>query len=150
LERGDELWEVCWQLLRIGYELPKGWLAGGMPAWRTAARELEQLPQWTVWELQRQIEQDANLFVLDVRQPQEWAAGHIPQATHITGAALPERADEVPRERRVAVMCGSGYRSSVAASLLQQRGYPHIVNVLGGMSAWQRAGRETVQERHHA
>ena len=147
LERGDELWEVCWQLLRIGYELPKGWLAGGMPAWRTAARELEQLPQWTVWELQRQIEQDPDLFVLDVRQPQEWAGGHIPQATHITGAMLPERLDEVPRERRVAVMCGSGYRSSVAASLLQHWGYPHVVNVLGGMSAWHRAGRETVQDR---
>jgi hydroxyacylglutathione hydrolase len=150
LERGDELWEVCWQLLRIGYELPKGWLAGGMPAWRTAARELEQLPQWTVGELQRQIEQDADLVVLDVRQPQEWVARHIPQATHITGAELPERADEVPPERRVAVICGSGYRSSVAASLLQRQGHPHVVNVLGGMSAWQRAGRETVQERHHA
>jgi len=148
LERVEELWEVCWQLLRIGYELPKGWLAGGMLAWRTAARELELLPQWTVWDLQRQIERDADLFVLDVRQPQEWAAGHIPQATHITGAELPERADEVPRDTTVAMICGSGYRSSVAASLLQHRGYPNVVNVLGGMSAWQRAGLETVQERH--
>jgi len=120
----------------------------GRAWWQMAARDLELLPQWTVWDVQRQIERDADLFVLDVRQPQEWAAGHIPQAVHITGAELPERAGEVPEERHVAVMCGSGYRSSVAASLLKHRGYPNVVNVLGGMSAWQRAGRETAQERH--
>src|SRR5439155_8536894 len=148
VERREELWEVCWQLVRIGYELPKGWLAGGMSAWRTAAKELEPLPQWTVWDLQRQIEEDTDLFILDVRQPQEWVAGHIAQATHITGAALPERVDEVPTARRVAVICGSGYRSSVAASLLQRRGHPHVVNVLGGMSAWHRAGHKTIQEHH--
>jgi hydroxyacylglutathione hydrolase len=61
-------------------------------------------------------------------------------------AELPERADEVPRDATVAVICGSGYRSSVATSLLKHRGYPNVVNVLGGMSAWQRAGLETVVE----
>jgi hydroxyacylglutathione hydrolase len=59
-------------------------------------------------------------------------------------AELPERADEVPRDTTVAVICG--YRSSVATSLLKHRGYPNVVNVLGGMSAWQRAGLETVVE----
>ena len=146
LEHERDLWEVCWQLLRIGYELPKGWLAGGMAAWRTAARVMAVLPQWTVWELHRQLEGDRQLLVLDVRQPQEWADGHIRRAKHITGAELPERADEVPQARGVAVICGSGYRSSVIASLLMARGYPNVVNVLGGMSAWKRAGLEMVQE----
>ena len=146
LEHERDLWEVCWQLLRIGYELPKGWLAGGMAAWRTAAQELEHLPQWTVWELHQELEGDRQLLVLDVRQPQERADGHIRRAKHITGAELPERADEVPQARGVAVICGSGYRSSVIASLLMARGYPNVVNVLGGMSAWKRAGLEMVQE----
>jgi hydroxyacylglutathione hydrolase len=144
LDRADELWEVCWHLLRIGYELPQGWLAGGMHAWRTAAKELVMLPQWTVWELHDHLRRDGELTVVDVRQPQEWRAGHIDDAQHITGAELPARVDEVPSERPVAVICGSGYRSSVAASLLQQRGYRQVMNVLGGMSAWKRAELPTV------
>jgi len=54
-------WEACWQLLRIGYDLPKGWLAGGMLAWRTAGKALAHLPQWTVWDLQQHREHDRNL-----------------------------------------------------------------------------------------
>ncbi|MEW6297924.1 MAG: MBL fold metallo-hydrolase [Thermodesulfobacteriota bacterium] len=146
LDHAVDLWDLCWQLLRIGYALPQGWLAGGMWAWRTAAKEIAFLPQWTVGELHRQRERDRTLFILDVRQPQEWMAGHIPHATHITGAALPARSDEVPRDRPVAVICGSGYRSSVCASLLQSRGHRQVVNILGGMDAWRRAGLLVAQE----
>jgi hydroxyacylglutathione hydrolase len=146
LEDPDEVWETCWQLLRIGYDLPKGWLAGGMLAWRTAGKALAQLPQWTVWNLQQHLEQDRYLTVLDVRQPQEWSEGHIAEALFITGAELPGRSDEVPRDRPVAVICGSGYRSSAIASLLQHRGHSKVVNILGGMQGWQAAGLKTVQD----
>jgi hydroxyacylglutathione hydrolase len=146
LDSPEDLWEVCWQLLRIGYDLPKGWLAGGMFAWRTAGKELALLPQWTIWDLHKRLEQDSSLFVLDVRQPREWVEGHIAGATFITGAQLPERSEEVPRDRPVAVICGSGYRSSAAASLLQHRGYHNVVNVLGGMQGWMAAGLETVKK----
>ncbi len=77
--------------------------------------------------------------VLDVRQPAEWAAGHVEGAVFITGAELPGRLDDVPRDKPLAVMCGSGYRSSVSASLLACRGLD-VTNVLGGMSAWDAAG----------
>lgn len=146
LNQPTELWTVCWDLLRIGYDLPEGWLAGGMQAWRTAAKELTLLPQWTVWELQRRLEREKQWFVLDVRQPQEWVAGHIPQATHITGAELPARVADVPKEQPVAVICGSGYRSSVAASLLQHHGYRDVVNILGGMTAWKQAALPTTRD----
>jgi hydroxyacylglutathione hydrolase len=69
LDSKRDLWEVCWQLLRIGYDLPKGWLSGGMMAWRTAARPLEILPQSTVWDLHRRMEENPQLLILDVRQP---------------------------------------------------------------------------------
>jgi hydroxyacylglutathione hydrolase len=68
LERPDDLWEACWQLLRIGYDLPKGWLAGGMKAWRTAARDIDCMPLWNVHTLQAQIQRNDDLWVLDVRQ----------------------------------------------------------------------------------
>jgi hydroxyacylglutathione hydrolase len=140
LETAGDIWEACWELLRIGYDLPKGWLAGGMMAWRTAAKAVEILPQWTVWQLQERLEKDKEMIVLDVRQPGEWKAGHIENALHITGAELPSKIGDVPKDRLVASICGSGYRSSVAASLLMKHGYPRIINVLGGMSAWKAAG----------
>jgi len=137
LERADDLWEICWQLLRIGYQLPEGWLADGMFAWRTAGMPIEVLPQWTIWQLRRTLEKDGDVLVLDVRQPAEWAAGHIPGAVHISGAEITERAGEIPKERPVATICGSGYRSSVAASVLKRRGHKDVFNVLGGMTGWE-------------
>jgi hydroxyacylglutathione hydrolase len=144
LEQPGDLWEVCWSLLRIGYDLPHGWLAGGMYAWRTSGREIAALPQWTASDLRRRLERDPDILVLDVRQPQEWISGHIAEARHITGAQLLERAGEIPRDRPVAVVCSSGYRSSVAASVLARRGHAQVFNVLGGMTAWTRAGLPVV------
>jgi hydroxyacylglutathione hydrolase len=138
LEHPEELWEATWQLLRIGYDLPLGWLAAGMSGWRMSARPMEMLESITVRELSDLVDEES-VRVLDVRQPAEWASGHIDGATFITGAELPERAHEIPSDRPVAVVCGSGYRSSISASLLQQRGTKKAMNVIGGMSAWRSA-----------
>ena len=151
VDNPDELWDIYWQLLRTGYDLPQGWLAGGMMAWRTTGRDVEIMPQWTVYDLKQQMEKDRDLTVVDVRQPAEWSAGHIPEAIHISGGELPQRLDEIrkefPKNRPLAFICGSGYRSSVSASLLQRQGYENVFNVLGGMSGWQSAGFETTRPR---
>lgn len=136
LERTADLWEACVSLLRVGFELPRGWLAGGMLAWRTAGQPIARVPQWTVEDLIRH--RDApDCLVLDVRQPGEWQAGRVPGAVHIPGASLPGEMDQLPRASTIAVYCGSGYRSSIATSLLKRAGFPEVVNVLGGFSAWQ-------------
>jgi hydroxyacylglutathione hydrolase len=134
-----QLWDIVWKLLRIGYGEPAGWLAGGMQAWRTQALPLAFLQRWTPRELEAHRRDMKDLFILDVRQPAEWHDGHIPGAHHISGGELPARLDEVPRDRPVAVYCGSGYRSSVSASLLRRTGHDKVVNVLGGFAAWQTA-----------
>lgn len=139
LDRPGDLWDATWQLLRIGYDPPAGWLAGGMHAWRTSGRDVATLPQATVHEL-RALLDGPDVAVLDVRQPAEWAAGHVPGATFVTGAELPARLDDVPDAGTVAVVCGSGFRSSVAASLLRRERGARVVNVAGGMSAWRAAG----------
>jgi hydroxyacylglutathione hydrolase len=140
LDTPADLWPVTWDLLRIGYGLPVGWLAGGMLAWRTAALDLERLPQITVHELRRRLAA-GEVDLLDVRQPAEWAEGHVEGAAFITGGELPQRVDDAPRTGRpLAVACGSGYRSSVSASLLAARTDLDVINVLGGMSAWKAAG----------
>lgn len=140
LDDPAQLPEATWHLLRTGYAPPDGWLAGGMFAWRTAARPLARQQQVSVHELAEQL---AGRRVLDVRQPAEWVSGHIEGATFITGAELPARLDDVPRGP-LAAICGSGYRSSVAASVLAAAGRDDVVNVLGGMSAWNAAGLPTV------
>jgi hydroxyacylglutathione hydrolase len=117
-----------------------------MLAWRTAALDLERLPQITAHELRRRLA-DGDVDLLDVRQPGEWADGHVEGATFITGAELPQRLDDVPRTgRTLAVACGSGYRSSVSASLIDARTDVDVVNVLGGMSAWTAAGYPTTDD----
>ena len=137
LDRPEDLWEVTWQLLRIGYGAPLGWLAGGMMAWRTSAMDIDLMPTITARRLRQRLEQET-LQVLDVRQPAEWAAGHIAGAMFITGAELPSRLGDLPLAE-TAVVCGSGFRSSVASSLLRRSGR-HVINVSGGMTAWQNAG----------
>ncbi|MFO8153826.1 MBL fold metallo-hydrolase [Thioalkalivibrio sp.] len=140
VEQPGDLEDIYWQLLRIGYDLPAAWLSGGMLAWRTSGREVEILPQWTVHELREAAEHDRDLTILDVRQPAEWSEGHIAGARHVSGGELPRRLDEIPKNRPLAVICGSGYRSSVMASLLSRQGHGPVFNVLGGMTGWQSAG----------
>lgn len=143
LDGSGDLWDATWQLLRVGYRPPVGWLRGGMGSWRTAGRDMDTLQQVTVHDLRRAIE-GGEVDVLDVRQPAEWASGHIEGATFITGAELPVRTGDVPQAKPLAVVCGSGYRSSVAASLLARAGRAPVMNVIGGMSAWSNAGYPTV------
>jgi hydroxyacylglutathione hydrolase len=146
MDTPDQLWEICWQLLRIGYELPIGWLAGGMTAWRSAGKDIKLLPHWSVFDLARNRQMDSATFILDVRQPAEWQHLHIAGAHHLTGAEVPANTGVIPSKKTVAVICDSGYRSSVIASVLQHHGHNNVVNVLGGMSGWEAAGQETVQE----
>jgi hydroxyacylglutathione hydrolase len=82
------------------------------------------------------------LAVLDVRQHGEYADGHVPAARSIPLDELPRRVSEVRSDRRapLAIICGSGYRSSIAASLLMREGFSNLRNVSGGTSAWLRAG----------
>lgn len=144
LDDPEDLWEATWQLLRTGYRVPRGWLAGGMAAWRTSGQEVDMLVEISVEDLRAGLEK-GHVNILDVRQPAEWAAAHIEGAQFITGAELPDRTDEVPDDKPLAVVCGSGYRSSAAASLLRAGGRRKIATVVGGMSAWSSAGHPTVQ-----
>lgn len=136
LHDGSEVDEVVWNLLRIGYRVPSGWLAGGIMSWRTSGQDVGFVPHIEVREL---AEHHQDFVVLDVRQPGEWAAGHVEDAVFVTGAEVPARIDEIPAGKPIAVMCGSGYRSSVISSLLKHRGRDNVFNVLGGMSAWRAA-----------
>jgi hydroxyacylglutathione hydrolase len=145
LDHPSGLWEATWQLLRIGYAVPVGWLSGGMAAWRTSGEQVGMLDEVAVGELRARVKR-RELEIVDVRQPAEWAVAHIEGARFITGAELPTRIDEVPADKPLAVICGSGYRSSAAASLLRASGRRAVANVVGGMRAWNAAGYPTTTQ----
>jgi hydroxyacylglutathione hydrolase len=131
--------EVVTHLTRVGFDDVQGYLEGGLADWETHGYPLGRLETISVHELAERLKGGGRPFVLDVRTESEWAAGHIEGARHIHGGTLEERYAEVPRDRPVAVVCGSGYRASIAASFLMREGYRDVSNVLGGMAAWKAA-----------
>ncbi len=83
---------------------------------------------------------DDGAFMLDVREPDEWAAGHIPGATLIPLGELAARTDEVPHDQQVVVVCRSGNRSAQGRDILLDAGFPAVTSLDGGMTEWAAAG----------
>jgi hydroxyacylglutathione hydrolase len=143
----SEMPEVVTHLIRVGLDQIEGYMEDGMDAWENHGFPISKLEALPVQELAARLEQGNGQkpFVLDVRTESEWNGGHIEGAHHIHGGVLKDRYGEVPKDRPVAVTCGTGYRGSIAASFLKSHGYENVANVLGGMSAWKAAGLPTVK-----
>lgn len=88
----------------------------------------------------------AQAFLLDVREPDEWAAGHAPGAVHMPMMEIPVRISEVPTEGDVVVVCRSGGRSGQVVAYLLGNGWDNVSNLDGGMQDWAATGRELVSE----
>jgi rhodanese-related sulfurtransferase len=122
-----------------------GYLSGGMTSWREDRLDVEGVRRIGVPELHERWAADGGgTQILDVREQAEWDAVHIPGSLHLPYhdiRALPEALDP---ERTVAVICGSGQRSAVAASLLKRFGVEDVLHVVdGGVPGWQREGWPT-------
>jgi len=135
-EDGD-LEQVRRSLIRVGLDNLRGYLSGGIAPginlWIDSGHPLAHIEQRSV----REVEAAANnRFVLDVRSDAEWNSGHIAGATHIMLGDLPGRLTDLPRDVAITAVCGSGYRSSIAASLLAAHGFKGVLNMSGGMGAW--------------
>jgi rhodanese-related sulfurtransferase len=89
---------------------------------------------------------EPNVFLLDVREPDEWAAGHAPDAHHIPMMEVPARVAEIPADADVVVVCRSGGRSGQVVGYLMNQGWDNLRNLDGGMRAWAAAGRDMVSE----
>jgi len=134
--------EAVMRLARVGIESVKGYLAGGVDAWRESGMELAEVPQVSVTDLHNLIESNQVKQIIDVRRPTEYEGGHVP---HAVPAPLSDLRSEIAnvtfdRAQPTAVICAGGYRSSAAASILEQLGFTKLVNVTGGTSAWVNAG----------
>jgi hydroxyacylglutathione hydrolase len=141
LAEEEDVDEVQRHLLRVGIENVGGFLRQGIRSWVEAGLPFERTVQMSVHELKQRIaDQRDNLQVLDVRRDDEWEQGHVPGAIHIFAPYLRDRLAGLDRAKPVATYCGSGYRSSIAASLLQRGGFREVFNVPGSMKAWKAAG----------
>ena len=132
------------RLARVGIETIQGFLGGGIAAWDAAGLPLAKGEQVAVDELSARMAEGAAGQVLDVRRRGEWTAGHIASAIHIPLNELPARAAELDHSLPTHIICASGYRSSIATSLLEQKGFTRVTNVVGGMGAWTAAKLPTV------
>lgn len=92
-----------------------------------------------------EVADDAHL--LDVREDDEWTAGHAPGAQHVPMRQVPARLAEVPTDREVVVVCRAGVRSAQVVSFLLDQGYTQVRNLTGGMHEWAHARRPLVSEQ---
>lgn len=143
-ESDEKVDEAVMRLARVGIETVRGYLGGGIGAWRESGLGMAHLPQISVDDLHNLIEKENQLQILDVRRETEYESGHVPHAKH---APLSKLQPIIPNlgldlTKPTAVICAGGYRSSAATSILEQHGFKKLLNVTGGTSAWIEAGYE--------
>jgi len=137
-EPGREL-EGKNRLARIGFDRVIGYLAEPYQVMLSHRDDVQIASRLTAPAFGERSSQVANLQLVDVRNPGEAAAGMIPGAVNIQVGQLPDRLGELDPAKPTVVYCAGGYRSSVAASLLRQRGFADVSDILGGYNAWEAA-----------
>ncbi|MBU7033338.1 MAG: MBL fold metallo-hydrolase [Theionarchaea archaeon] len=126
-------------LVRIGYDGIGGHLAGGFASWYRSGRSFGTVSTWSVHDLREAL--DTDMFLLDVRERHNWEQdGFITGAHPIYVGEVAHRLKDIPENKHVVIYCDSGFKTSVAASILKKNGYENVTTVLGGMAAWKKAG----------
>jgi hydroxyacylglutathione hydrolase len=115
-------------LIRLGFDNIAGYLAGGMLNWHMFGKESSSIRMINVQETCRLLDAGESIWILDVRRDGELKHIHITQ--------VPKHLQEIPRDRKVHVFCGSGLRSTAVASFLQRNGWKDLAVILGGMAGW--------------
>lgn len=132
-EEGSEE-EAVTRLARVGYDNVRGFLKGGMAAWKAAGRETDSIESISAEEFCQRAKKD-KLHIYDVRKPGEWNAEHLEDATFTPLQFLNDHLAEFSKSEPCYIHCAGGYRSMVAASILKARGLHNVIDVAGGFNA---------------
>ncbi len=138
-ETEQEMPQVLTGLRRVGLDNVSGYLHGGMGEWINSGMETGHIEILNVSELQRLIKTTNSLVVLDNRLKKEWDEGHIKGTIHVPAPDVRHRAAEWSTREPLVTLCNTSNRSILAASLLKQRGFEKVFNVIGGTTAWKAA-----------
>ncbi len=138
----ERLDEARMRLARVGIEELTGYLQDGLAGWEQAGFSLAQLPQITVEKLKQNM---GRINIIDVRRSGEWEAGHLDGAQFWPLDRFREALPALSNSAAIAVHCKSGYRSTIACSLLMRAGYSNVLNVVGGYDAWEAAKLPSVK-----
>jgi rhodanese-related sulfurtransferase/glyoxylase-like metal-dependent hydrolase (beta-lactamase superfamily II) len=131
--------EAAIRLGRIGFDGIAGYLQGGMEALAARQDLIHSTERISAPQLAEELSTTTPPLVLDVRTAGEWTARHIRGSVNMPLNRLQERIAEIPRNRRIAVHCEGGYRSSIATSILHQQGVTQLAELVGGLAAWEAA-----------
>jgi len=131
--------ESAIRLGRIGFDHIAGYLDGGIEALEARPELVQRTERMVPAMLAEELASSSPFFVLDVRTPREWHSKHIAGSLNIPLNHLGERLAELPSGRKILVHCAGGYRSSIAASILQQNGFGDLSELAGGIAAWEAA-----------
>jgi len=138
--------EAALRLGRIGFDHVRGYLSGGMAALAARPDLLSFVSRVMAPEVAADLANGAPPLLLDVRAPREWSARHIEGSRNLPLNRLWGHLADIPRDRQIVVHCAGGYRSSIAASLLQQQGITRLVEMTGGLAAWDAAALPVIAE----
>ncbi len=132
-------------LIRLGFDNIIGYLQG-FRNWYMAGENYHETKVWSVHELKKNLD-DEDLFILDVRTNYSVKEnGQIKGSKHIFLGNLPQRFNEIPKDKRVIVYCDSGFKTFTGVSYLHEKGYKDVIGVFGSMSAWKNAGYPIKEE----
>jgi rhodanese-related sulfurtransferase len=137
--------EAAMRLGRIGFDSVVGYLRDGISALESRTDLMTGTTRVTPAEAAALIGSASPPLVVDIRAPREWQKGHIDGSVNIPLNHLNERLNELPVDQPVLVHCAGGYRSSIAAGLLQLHGRTKLTELNGGLAAWEAAGLPVIQ-----
>jgi len=130
---------VDW-LRRVGMDRTVAYLEGGMAAWASAGMPMMHVPQLSAEELQDTVLSRPAAVILDTRAPAEYQSGHVSKSANMQVADIRTRHNELDRSAETVVVCSTGNRSSLGASMLLQRGFTNVKNAAGGITGYAAAG----------
>jgi rhodanese-related sulfurtransferase len=138
--------EVVTRLARVGYDHCIGYLKGGFDAWRNAGKAVETITSVSPEQLAREMEENRNILILDVRKRSEFDAEHIEGALNTPLDYINQAIPQIDPDKKYYVHCAAGYRSMVFTSILRSKGYHNLIDVSGGFKAIKACGKFNITD----
>jgi len=127
--------EAVIRLSRVGYDHTLGFLKGGVEAWKNAGFETDSLEEISAEDFAQLYSKDSNIHLLDARRVSEYESQHLIGASNFPLDGINQNMGMLQKDKQYYIHCAGGYRSLIAASILQSRGFNDIVNIKGGFNA---------------